>query len=124
MDENILDYGYFRLAKNAMKNSDFDPKYRMGAVIVGKRPISFGFNKMKTHPRYPKLYSIHAELAAILSAETDVSNSEIWVYREMANHMPGMARPCDTCMGAILEAKIKRIYYSTKLFPYWEVIEL
>lgn len=123
MDKNILNFGYFRLAKNAMQYSDFDKRYKMGAVIVKRKPIAVGFNKQKTHPKYSNLFSIHAELAAILSARTDIEGSDIYVYRETSNGI-GLARPCNTCMGACVEAGIRRIFYSTKTFPNWEVIEL
>lgn len=111
---NITDIGWFRLAKSAAECSDH-PTYQMGAVIADKRPVSVGCNLMKTHPSYAageKWYTIHAEMKALISADFDVKGCDIFIYREDAEGNPAMAKPCNECLKVLIEAGIKRVYYT------------
>lgn len=117
--------GYFRIAKDASKRSIY--KYRVGAVISNGRPISIGFNSLKTHPRYANgrnSYSVHAEVSAIIRAGCNVRGLDMYVYRESADGKPALAKPCNNCLKIIIESGIKRVYYSKPSKPYYGVIRL
>lgn len=91
------------------------------------KPVSIGFNLQKTHPRYAdgkRSYSIHAEISALLKARCDVSGGTIFVYREDRNGQIRLAKPCPQCMKALIEAGIKRIYYTIDATPNWAQITL
>lgn len=107
----------FRLARTASKLSTHD-QHKVGAAIVKKRrAISVGANLMKTHPIYAdgeRWFSIHAEMKALISAETSVEGGDIYVYRATAHDELAMARPCDECLKVLAEAGIRRIYYTTE----------
>ena len=110
---NILNVGFFRLARNVSLKSDY--KIRMGCVIVmhGK-PISVGFNSQKSHPqKVGDNVCVHAEVMALISADTDVRGGTAYIYRERKDKTLGLARPCNNCYRRLLEAGIKKIVYST-----------
>lgn len=119
----MIEYGLFRLAKIASAHSPFDQRYKLGAVISkGSRPISIGWNKLKTHAKWEKAFSLHAEMSALLAKRfEDISGANIWIYRETSDGIPALAKPCKLCMAAIEEAGIKRIYYSKPEYPFWEM---
>lgn len=109
---------YLQLAKSASLLSTH-PKYKMGAVIVNKKPVSVGCNLFKTHPRYgngkdDNGFTIHAEVKAVLSCpRSKLEGSEIWVYRQDRMGRPALARPCEKCQQVLLEVGIKKIYFTT-----------
>lgn len=112
---------FMKLARNVSFHSNH--RVRVGAVIVTNgKPISIGFNKLKTHPIYTKInhkrakyiQSLHAEMSALLSARTDVSGATIYVYRERRDGSRGNAKPCPVCQLLLAEAGIKKIYFTTE----------
>jgi deoxycytidylate deaminase len=106
---------FFDLAKKVSKFSNHN-KFKLGCVIVkGSKIVSVGVNNVKTHPRstHPH-HSLHSEMAAILLAKQDLCGCEIYVYREIKNGTPALARPCIYCWPFIAEAGIKKIHYSIK----------
>ena len=116
----------FRLAKIARNHSNFiRPAQRMGAVIVKSgRVIAFGFNQSKTHTLFPKAYSFHAEMHAIVTAQTDLVGADIYIYRERNGNQPAMAKPCDMCLKLIIESGINKIFYTVSDNPlFYEVIK-
>jgi len=119
----------FEFAQRLAALSEFETRFRMSAVIVRKgRVLGVGINKLKTAgAKYPKLFSIHAELAAIINSKpfkTDLAGTDIYVYRQTVDGLPGMALPCDTCLGAIKEARIARVFYSINVEPYYDWVEI
>lgn len=88
-------------------------RHKLGAVIFKHgKIISKGYNK--TNRGVSTNYghwagSLHAELAAIISARTSLIGSSILVARSTGN----LTRPCESCMAAIKEAGIRYIYYTT-----------
>lgn len=90
-------------------------KHKLGAVIFKHgKIISKGYNQ--TSRGYSFNYghwegSLHAELAAIIGARTDLKGSSILVARN--NHR--LAKPCECCFAAIKAAGIKKIFYTTDL---------
>jgi deoxycytidylate deaminase len=124
---SLLDIGYFRLARNISKQSLC--RVQVGAVIAHKRPISVACNKLTTHPLYANpntshRLSIHAEINAIIHAEMDLNGATIYVYRETKRGRYGLARPCDLCMSVIKEAGIKKIIFTTDVYPFYETEKL
>lgn len=105
----------FRMAK-LMARQSTATNFKMGAVIAkGKRVLGVGFNDpYKTHPKSNTPYQfIHAELAAILNARTDLNGACIYVYRSGHNERPMLSKPCEHCMELIHRAGIKTVFYST-----------
>lgn len=120
---------WYELAEQVADKSEY-PRINIGAVIVlGNYAVASGFNQQKSHPRQAALnekYSefdsshfLHAEVHALIqSGRTDIRGGDIYVFRrnkvgELAN-----SRPCPSCYGAIKEAGISRIYY-TSTDGYW-----
>ena len=120
----LLRKGFFRLARNVSKYSNH--RYKVGAVIAHKKPISVGFNIIKTHPRYSnpnitKSISIHAEASALLkSYDAIFKDSVIYIYRENLKGEPAIARPCRDCMKLLKNYGIKKIYYTIDRKPFWK----
>lgn len=117
-----LGYGFFRLARNVSKYSNYPIK--VGAVVVKKKPIGVGYNIKKTHPRFSNpensIHScIHAEMKAIMNCDLEVDGADMYIYRELKDGSPALARPCDLCYNVLKGYGIKTIYYSTNEFPYW-----
>lgn len=80
--------------------------HRHGCVIVrGRHILGLGFNKSKTHPR-SRSRSIHAELAAILNARTDISGATVYVARVNRRGQPRLSAPCAHCRALLHEAGI------------------
>jgi deoxycytidylate deaminase len=116
---------YFQIARAASRHSNL--RCAVGAVIVSPKPVSIGFNVQKSHPRFAdgkRSYSIHAEITALLKAKGEIRGGTIYVYREDRTGAVGIAKPCINCMAALIEAGIKRVYYTTGDRPYWAQIDL
>lgn len=118
---------FFRTAKNMSTLSDF-PGVRIGAVVVNKHKIiSSGYNsKSRCHrlqaelnqKRFntPSRGEIHAELDALLPLinKVDLTNAQLYVYREYKDGALAPCRPCKSCMSVIRHCGIKKIFYTTK----------
>ena len=94
-------------------------RYPMGAVITkGSRVLSFGTNKVKTHPKQRNPHTgnrgfIHAEFDALLRAPyIHYSNSQIYVARLLKDGTVGKARPCKSCTELLLSHGIYIVIYS------------
>lgn len=124
---------FFEIAKQVSLLSDF-PRVKIGCIIVSKKKhiISSGFNKQKTHPKQFLLNKrmkscgcnkhkqnnsfIHAEIDAIsyINSHTlDLSDAEIYLYREDVNGNLAASRPCESCMFEILKLGIRKIHYTS-----------
>jgi len=119
----------FEVAKTVALTSPHH-KARVGAVIESRGEIiAVGTNGIKSHPlqqKYNQLrfrdddvssmdHRTHAELAALIKAggNIDPVRAAMYVYRIMKNGSRGMARPCGGCVPALLDFKVKRVYYTT-----------
>lgn len=122
----IIDKGFFVLARNASKNSNY--KIKIGCVIaIHGKPVSVGWNVVKTHPTYTgnsHRRSIHAEIRAVISARCDVTGGIAYVYRETRNGVPALCKPCDFCHDIMGEAGIRSVYYTTAKKPYYKFMRL
>jgi deoxycytidylate deaminase len=94
-------------------------RQRLAACIVrGKRIVSIGVNKKKTHPiqmkfaSHPEALYLHAEIDAIVNAREDVRGADMYVLRKMNNGQCGMAKPCEGCQRAIKFFGIRRVYWT------------
>lgn len=127
----------FQIAKDIASHSDFKT-FHVGCVLVYRNHvIGAASNSTKTHPlqkRYNKKYrtfkkgkkpildSLHAEIAALASVEYTVDQSVNWkdvkvyVYRICKGKKTGkgMARPCPSCLAALKDKGIRKIYYTTE----------
>ena len=124
---------FFTLLDETAKFSNH-PQHRISsAIVVKNKLVGLGFNQMKTDP-FQKKYSknddciyIHAEIHAIKNAlrSVDVSAlryADLYVTRIMlGSGTRGMAKPCDGCMGAIVEFGIRRVFYTN---PKGHIVEL
>jgi len=104
------DLRFLEMARNAATWSK-DPSTKVGAIIVDddKRVISVGYNGFpkgvsddeRLDDREEKYKMIvHAERNALLFANKDVKNCNIYTYPFM---------PCSVCAGMIIQAGIKRV---------------
>ena len=111
------------------------------AVVIKNNIVSLGNNSYRTHPfqakygKNPEAICLHAEVKAIRNAlnhidANDMRKATMMVYRvkksnntKRAEWVDGLAKPCDGCMGAILEFGFKRIIYSTNDPDQFEILE-
>src|SRR5690606_8466725 len=99
-------------------------KTKIGAVIVtGNHIVASACNKEKSHTRqyrydrktkyHGKRFNLHAEINALIaSGRVDLSDAEIYIYREDLNGKVANCRPCVSCTQALKDAGIKHIYYT------------
>jgi dCMP deaminase len=100
-----------------------DPSSKVGAVIVrpDKSIASIGFNgfargvedkpdRLGDRPTR-LLYSLHAEMNAILAAKESLQGHSIFVHP---------FQPCAHCAAAIVQAGIKEVYCSEHSVTRWE----
>ena len=118
---NLLNVGYFRLARNVSKYSNH--RVKVGAVVCNKRPIGIACNVIKTHPIYTNnsiRNSIHAEIRAVINGgKFDLNGGTIFIYRETKKGMPAYARPCENCLTFLKECGIRKVYYTTNELPFF-----
>jgi tRNA(Arg) A34 adenosine deaminase TadA len=122
----VLELGKFnRLLKMARKKAQFMTHKRGQTVVVAlvldskNKVISFGRNSYcKTHPKqffYAKKAGksekqyLHAEIHAILSSSKGSKLSKIFIARFLSDGSVSTASPCEICMAAIKDTKIKTI---------------
>jgi deoxycytidylate deaminase len=96
----------------------------MAAVLVKSgKIISIGHNKTKTHPKQRNRINdhgieygnnnIHAEVDALVRAPWGkIPGSTIYVARRTRSDLPGIARPCSSCVDFLSDYGVKRAYYT------------
>jgi len=120
---SLLDKGFFRLARNSSLESKHRVKVGAVAVMHGK-PVSATCNVGKSHPDFTVIErcdSIHVEIRAVLSANTSVEGGTVYVYRETAKGIPALSRPCNQCYRFMQKHGIRKVYYTTGEYPYWNL---
>lgn len=90
-----------------------EERYKLGAVIFKRKPISFGYNKTNRNWPGGTTYghwsgSLHAEIHALIAARSTVKGASIFVARKHER----LAKPCNACMAALKEAGIDKVYYT------------
>lgn len=118
---------FFTLAKNASTFSDFE-RIKIGSVLVYKnKVISVGWNMKKSHP-YQKILNkygkynqdkihnyLHSEINCLLNIKDLNVNwikVSIFIYREDKNGNLAMCKPCSSCIKALKEKGVKKIFYT------------
>lgn len=111
-----------KVAVRVSKSSNY--RYQLGAVIFNKsKIISVGINKTKTHPdliKYFKYATCHAEIDAVLHSTQDVTDCDIYVYRETRDGKVANAKPCPQCVQFLNDNGIKNAYWTTGEFPFFD----
>jgi tRNA(Arg) A34 adenosine deaminase TadA len=122
----LTDDHVFSLLEKVIEASDH-PKFRMAAAITMRNKIiSFGYNRMKSHPLQAKYGAntdsiyLHAEISAIKNALkiisiNDLKKCTLYVFRQRkikGQYQHGLAKPCSGCMRAIVEFGIKNVIYT------------
>lgn len=97
-----------------------DNRFRLGAVIYTKNTIlsrDHNYSLKSTRNLHPKFRSwpgsVHAEMAAILSARTDLSGSTLFIVRINRKEEFLLSKPCSHCIKYIIHTGIKKVIYST-----------
>ena len=105
--------------------------HKIGCVIFRKKTvISYDHNyecshRNKLHPRFQRVpTTIHAEVATIIKAKTDLKHCEMLVVRVNKQNKLLLAKPCNWCMEYIKYIGIKKVYYSINNFPYIEELSV
>jgi deoxycytidylate deaminase len=113
-------YKFMNIAKEESKKSTLTD-WRIGAVIVkGNKIISRGHNKLSgkmqiIEQRYNiKLWSLHAEMLAIMDCKEDINGSVLFIAGTKMNGNAVYCRPCKHCMKMIKQFSFHAIYYLTK----------
>lgn len=102
-----------------VKEKSTHVQHKHSAVILLKgRPLSFGFNKMRTDPKIAKYSDVkqtHAEMSAIWQVKNKeiLRGATIVVYREDKNGNMANSKPCVACTALIKECGFKNVTYST-----------
>ena len=118
---------YITLALQESLNSTYS-RVRIGAVLVdGNYIVSKGANLSTSHPmqfRYNQRnqrdwhdgnkHNCHAEMNALIKSKRyDLTNCEIFVARFDRVGNLAMCRPCPACQGALADAGISRVIYTS-----------
>lgn len=115
---------FLKLAQLCSKKSKSHPK--VGCVIVKKNKIvGLGWNdRSKTHPKSQTMGNFrHAELHALIDAsDSDLKGSHVYVFREHANGMYAMVKPCVHCHAILADAGVKKVFYTT--YGGWDEYEI
>jgi deoxycytidylate deaminase len=94
-------------------------RQRHGAVVaVGKRVLAVGVNTSRSHPlacTHPQTESaFHAEVAVLRQLRNvDLSRATVFVGRLMRDGSPGLSKPCNYCQGAIDQAGVRHVVWTT-----------
>lgn len=108
----------FRLAESVSTLSNCHIK--VGAVIRKGNVTITGHNQKKTHPVFnSRGYTLHAEAHALIRAGEEARGAECYVYRATRNGNPALAKPCAQCLAWLIEAGVKRIYYTIAEAPFY-----
>jgi tRNA(Arg) A34 adenosine deaminase TadA len=101
-------------------------RVQIGAEIVdGSYVVARAANQATSHPRQfhannragrlAPAHACHAEIHALVRSKGyDLTNCEIFVARFDRNGNLAMCRPCPACQGALQDAGIKNVTYTTE----------
>ncbi|TRO55359.1 hypothetical protein E4K73_50795, partial [Streptomyces sp. IB201691-2A2] len=88
-------------------------RYRVGAVLaLGTRVMAFSPNRQRNNPAIDHLHAtFHAE-EYVLRRTARSRGATIYVARVDSSGHPALARPCPRCEQALLNAGVRRAYYT------------
>lgn len=118
MKEDILNFGFFRLARNESLKTNH--RIKVGAVLVRHgKPISVGRNiPNKSHAlirRYSRFQMIHAEIDCMVGIDRHLLNgSTMYVYREHSDGTVAMSKPCPICEMFLRNYGVKKVFYTVE----------
>lgn len=124
---------WFEIAEESSKKSEY-PRINIGAALVlGNYLVATGYNQKKSHPRQAILnnahkdfhsnHFLHAEVHTLIrSGRTDIRGADLYVFRKDKLGNLANCRPCVSCMAAIREAGISRVYYTTNDGYFYETL--
>ncbi len=111
---------YLNVARQEAKKGSVSD-WHIGAVIVrGGKIISRGHNKNSGKIRKFEqllnisLFSLHAEMSAILNCNESVEDTIMFIAGNKKNGHKMYCRPCKHCLKIIKHMKFKAVYYETK----------
>jgi deoxycytidylate deaminase len=120
---------WFKMARKESFKSDYHVK--IGCVVVsGNRLMSKGHNKIRHKSKGVFSYSkweesLHAERDALTKMKKEkIKGCDVFVYREYANGHTALAKPCKDCMNMLIEMEVRKIFYTTHSYPYYQEIKL
>jgi len=120
---------YFSILEKMAISLEYDSRHRAriaSCIVYRNDIISFGVNKMKSHP-FQKKFSknidsiyLHSEIDCIKNAlriitQDELSKSTLYICRvkfDGNNLIWGLSRPCSGCMNAISTFGIKKVAYT------------
>src|SRR6266850_2006438 len=105
---------FCELAKKLSYKSDYEDRQHGAVVAKRGKLLGIGFNKRRSHPASnARFNNMHAEFSAILNCNNeDLSNCDIYIYRENKEGSLAMSKPCEFCSKMIKQIGIKNIYYT------------
>lgn len=126
---------FLQLAFDEARAHPFDPsmEYQLCAVIAkGGKVLSTGYNHRGWHglsERYKStahLSTIHAEVDAILLGRKKIrfEGAKIFIVRIRTDGSVGLAKPCKMCQQVLLSYGIKKAYYTTEEFPFFDSMRI
>ena len=116
--------------KNPIKAKGRTSISRFGAILTDDFSTYYGWNSYRTHPLQakfaaqtgtPEKIHVHAELSVCIQAaktylkygkKSDLSGFRLYVARVLANGTPALAKPCDSCLAALIEFGINEVIYT------------
>lgn len=122
---------FFTVADAASQTSTH-PRARIAAVITKKNTIlAIGVNSEKSHPKQMRHntkrgfnvdihHGLHAEIAALLKTNEDLTGASIYVHRRNKAGNTANCRPCAACADALRERGVQHIHYTTELGLMYE----
>jgi tRNA(Arg) A34 adenosine deaminase TadA len=120
-DQKIMDRVIQDAIKNPIISRGRTSISRMAAWITDGSEIFEGWNTYKTHPMMYKWSEdhdkicLHAEIAALIQALREYSwlyNFDCYIARVLKDNTPALARPCETCLGALTYYEIRNIWWT------------
>src|SRR4051812_5880582 len=125
--QELMDKTIQHALKNPIQSRGRNTISRMAAVITNDGyPDWRGMNCYKSHPmmfRFSKNHSkisLHAEISALLGVVSFyhneykireiLSDCDIYVARVLKDGSTALAKPCETCLGALTYFNIRNIY--------------
>jgi len=96
--------------------------WHMGAVIVkGKNVVGKGHNRLSGDCMYiaqryglDALWSLHAEMAALLDVEGSVEGATMFIAGKKKNGRKMYCRPCENRMKVLRHTGLRAVYYETQ----------
>jgi len=103
----------------------------IGAIFInGNKILSRGYNQIRyksTGSRAFSTYesSLHAERDCLSKlAKERIRGGVLVLYRRYKDDSSALSRPCNQCMWMLEELGVRRVIYSTAVYPYYEIIKI